>query len=343
MPWVEFKLRSSPRAEDANRRVADLLMAAGEYFIVVRTRDPQGGEGTAAVLGPMVVEPLNASDLRDVLEASFTSGDAERILNTVEAVGPTAPADAVLDALQLAVSILEPSPVALEKLCQVLATAPGGEALRAAEVLDAAVKLAVSGRALQGFVALAMLEALDDGRTSGHSFSKKALDVASQLAEASKQLSEGELFLSGVSQGRGVALQLVARPLSELVTRSLEIERLYMPPSLLVPASRRLQGCTELDIKITYWTRSNPYAWAELPRGMNQYVLEDATVAVLQLEACGSPLSFNESIPDRALRLRPASNCHVLLPEVHHIATKAAAPKRLRVGRDLHQARPWAF
>ena len=318
-------------------------MAAGEYFIVVRARDPQGGEATAAVLGPVVVEPVNATDLRDVLEAgglasslgcreaSFTSQDAEQILNTVVAVGPTAPPDAVLDALQLAVSILEPSPTSLEKLCQVLAAvAPGGEVLRAADVLDAALKLAVSGRAVQGFVALAMLETLgavnQNGRTSGHTFAKKMLDLASQLGEASKQLSEGELFLSGVSEGRGVALQLVARPLSALVTMSLEIERLYMPPSLLMPASRRLQGCSEIDIKITYWTRSNPYAWAELARGMNQYVLEDATVAVLQLEACGSLLSFNETIPDRALRLRPGRGASKL---------RGSGPSRCR-----HEGRP---
>ena len=233
---------------------------------------------------------------------------------------------------QVATNLLDPQPESLEKVSQlVVSTVDGGTALfqnkteltRAADILLTCVNLAMASpeRGIGSTVAIAMLEALASVNEVGRlgesnntaellNFTKKMESLASSMATAAlAKLQVGEsAFISGAVGGKGTSLQLVSTLASALTDNGLQIERLYMPPSLLT-TSRRLQaleaGCSDVGIKATYWQRTNPYTWASSSKGVNQYVSSDATVAVLEFDMCGLPLSFNESIPERTLRLRP--------------------------------------
>ncbi|CAK9053202.1 unnamed protein product [Durusdinium trenchii] len=317
---------------ESSNMVSDLLMAVGSYFIVVRVRDPQGGEGIAAVLGPVVVEPVNVTDVTAVLQASFVSRDADHILNAVDAVLSTATVstESVLNALEVATSLLDPTPEALEKMSQILVSTvktggPGGmppktELLRAAEILQMCLDLAVASpeQGIGSTAAIAMLEALSSVHEAGRSpdpnateelanFTRRTGALASSMAKAAlAKLQVGDSsFVSGAVEGKGTNLQLVSSLASALTESGLQVQRLYMPPGVLT-TSRRLQAsaCSDVGISAIYWQRSNPYTWASSSKGVNQYVSADATVAVLEFEMCGSPLMFNESIPDRTMRLR---------------------------------------
>ncbi|CAE7868540.1 unnamed protein product, partial [Symbiodinium necroappetens] len=59
-----------------------------------------------------------------------------------------------------------------------------------------------------------------------------------------------------------------------------------------------------LDVKLTFWQRNNPYSWADPSKAMNRLVTPNNTVAVLQLELCGSPVTFNDTDPDAAVEVR---------------------------------------
>lgn len=260
---------------DSSSRVSDLLMAVGSYFIVVRARDLQGGEGTAAVLGPVVVEPVNGSNGMTVLEASYTARDAERIMNTVDALlasetveWDASPTASLLDALEVATSILDPRPEALEKMTQILVSTVGGdggtagivqnkaELDRAANILDNCLNLAVASpeNGVGSVVAVAMLEALSTFNEGGRlgslepseestRFTEKMERLASKVATAAHaKLAVGDSkFLSGagVPSGvpneppSGVNLQLISSANSVLVDNGLDMPRLFMPPNLL--------------------------------------------------------------------------------------------------------------
>lgn len=263
---------------DSSSRVSDLLMAVGSYFIMVRARDLQGGEGTAAVLGPVVVEPVNGSNGMTVLEASYTARDAERIMNTVDALlasetveWDASPTASLLDALEVATSILDPRPEALEKMTQILVSTVGGgggtagivqnkaELDRAANILDNCLNLAVASpeNGVGSVVAVAMLEALSTFNEGGRlgslepseestRFTEKMDRLASKVATAAHaKLAVGDSkFLSGAGvPGRvpneppsGVNLQLISSANSVLVDSGLDMPRLFMPPNLLQPS-----------------------------------------------------------------------------------------------------------
>jgi len=341
---------------DSRSRLTDVFMAVGSYFIVVRARDIQGGEGEAAVLGPVVVEAANSTDGTTVLEASYTARDAERILNTVDALLSSpdvawdgSPTPSLLTALEVATSILDPNPEALEKMSQILVTTVGtgnegnggidtSQLFRASEILETCLTLAVESpeAGIGNVVAVAMLEALSTFNEVGRvtnlngpngpfeqsaNYTQKMEQLASKLAAAAHaKLPVGESkFLSGASGGQraaqGVELQLLSSTNSALLMSGVTMPRLVMPPNPLKPIdqmSRRLQSesCGGVSITATYWLRSNPYTWASSSKGMNRYVAMDATVGVLQFDMCGTPLLFNESIPERALSFRS-----ITLPE----------------------------
>lgn len=262
---------------DSSSRVSDLLMAVGSYFIIVRARDLEGGEGTAAVLGPVVVEPVNGSNGMTVLEASYTARDAERIMNTVDALlasetveWDASPTASLLDALEVATSILDPRPEALEKMTQILVSTVGGgggtagivqnkaDLDRAANILDNCLNLAMASpeNGVGSVVAVAMLEALSTFNEGGRlgslepseestRFTEKMDRLASKVATAAHaKLAVGDSkFLSGAGVGgfsneppSGVNLQLISSATSVLVDSGLDMARLFMPPNLLQPS-----------------------------------------------------------------------------------------------------------
>lgn len=197
---------------------------------------------------------------------------------------------------------------------------PKTELLRAAEILQMCLDLAVASpeQGIGSTAAIAMLEALSSVHEAGRSpdpnateelanFTRRTGALASSMAKAAlAKLQVGDSsFVSGAVEGKGTNLQLVSSLASALTESGLQVQRLYMPPGVLT-TSRRLQAsaCSDVGISAIYWQRSNPYTWASSSKGVNQYVSADATVAVLEFEMCGSPLMFNESIPDRTMRLR---------------------------------------
>lgn len=243
--------------------------------------------------------------------------------------------------LQVATSILDPNPEALEKMSQILVTTIGtgnegnggidtSQLFRASEILETCLTLAVESpeSGIGNLVAVAMLEALSTFNEVGRvtnlngpngpneqsaNYTQKMEQLASKLAAAAHaKLSVGESkFLSGASGGqraKGVELQLLSSTNSALLMSGVTMPPLVMPPNPLKPIdqmSRRLQSeSCGVAITATYWLRSNPYTWASSSKGMNRYVAMDATVGVLQFDMCGTPLLFNESIPERALSFR---------------------------------------
>ena len=255
--------------------------------------------------------------------------------------------------LQVATSILDPNPEALEKMSQILVTTVGtgnegnggidtSQLFRASEILETCLTLAVASpeAGIGNVVAVAMLEALSTFNEVGRitnlngpngpneqsaNYTQKMEQLASKLAAAAHaKLPVGESkFLSGASGGqraKGVELQLLSSSNSVLLMSGVTMPRLVMPPNPLKPIdlqmSRRLQseqGCG-VAITATYWLRSNPFTWASSSKGMNRYVAMDATVGVLEFNMCGSPLLFNESIPERAMRFRSL----VIQKDVNH-------------------------
>ena len=255
--------------------------------------------------------------------------------------------------LQVATSILDPNPEALEKMSQILVTTVGtgnegnggidtSQLFRASEILETCLTLAVASpeAGIGNVVAVAMLEALSTFNEVGRitnlngpngpneqsaNYTQKMEQLASKLAAAAHaKLPVGESkFLSGASGGqrvKGVELQLLSSSDSVLLMSGVTMPRLVMPPNPLKPIdlqmSRRLQseqGCG-VAITATYWLRSNPFTWAISSKGMNRYVAMDATVGVLEFNMCGSPLLFNESIPERAMRFRSL----VIQKDVNH-------------------------
>lgn len=206
---------------------------------------------------------------------------------------------------------------------------------RAADLLENLCALALESpeAGIESTVATAMLEAVstfnERGRRSetesepgallATKYTEKMERLASKVATAAHaKLSIGESkFLSGVRrvpgdtlEPRGVNLQLISSPTIAL-TSGLTSDRLLMPPNPFPSSerseSRRLQGssgCGNVAITATYWLRSNPYTWATDSKGVNRFVSTDATVGVVEFDLCGLPLSFNESIPERTLRLQ---------------------------------------
>lgn len=244
--------------------------------------------------------------------------------------------------MQVATSILDPNPEALEKMSQILVTTVGtgnegnggidtSQLFRASEILETCLTLAVESpeAGIGNVVAVAMLEALSTFNEVGRvtnlngpngpneqsaNYTQKMEHLASKLAAAAhaKLLVGESKFLSGASGGQraaqGVELQLLSSSNSALLMSGVTMPRLVMPPNPLKPIdqmSRRLQSeSCGVAITATYWLRSNPYTWASSSKGMNRYVAMDATVGVLQFDMCGTPLLFNESIPERALSFR---------------------------------------
>eukprot|EP00438_Fugacium_kawagutii_P010272 Skav225669 [mRNA] locus=scaffold1924:196301:202176:+ [translate_table: standard] len=210
---------------------------------------------------------------------------------------------------------------------------------RAADLLENLCQMALESpeAGVESTVATAMLEAVstfnEGGRRRSPSetesepgallestkYTEKMERLASKVATAAHaKLSVGESkFLSGalntLSRPQGVNLQLISSSTFALSSSGLTSDRLFMPPNPFPSretfpsreSSRRLQAqsCGNVAITATYWLRSNPYTWASGSKGMNQYVSTDATVGVLEFDMCGLPLSFNETILERTLRL----------------------------------------
>ena len=148
-------------------------------------------------------------------------------------------------------------------------------------------------------------------------------DVVAQGLLSRLHLGES-LSLSGVFEGSGLSLQVSWRNPLTVPATGFDYGDLLLPASLFQNEfGRRLQDmtCTSLVAKATYWHRSNPYTWADPMKGVNQYVFANGTVADMELSLCGSPFFFNETEPERAMRVRQA-NC--LEP-----------PHKLRANKDV--------
>ncbi|CAJ1386495.1 unnamed protein product [Effrenium voratum] len=329
---------------DSSSVLADVVMAPGTFFIVVRVRDRLGGEASAAVLGPVVAsEDVALQEVADALEASFTSRDADRILNTVDAVllssrGSALFTEPLLGALEVALGIMEPSADGLEKMGQVVASLVGGsggarsgapqvvnksQLSRAADLLQSCVGLAaVQPAGLSDAVAVSVLEALsgvNDGNRLGDNTTgdtSEAVNFTGRVEALADVVAQGllsrlhlgeSLSLSGVFEGSGLSLQVSWRNPLTVPATGFDYGDLLLPASLFQNEfGRRLQDmtCTSLVAKATYWHRSNPYTWADPMKGVNQYVFANGTVADMELSLCGSPFFFNETEPERAMRVR---------------------------------------
>lgn len=129
------------RSWSRTKFVSDVAMATGTFFLVVVARDTYGALSTSEFLGPVVMAPkggLAPQEASRMLEATFASGDADSILNAIDAVtsvpsaanaGAAASAQvtaAAMGALEVAADVLQPTPQALVKVSSVLAATVAG-------------------------------------------------------------------------------------------------------------------------------------------------------------------------------------------------------------------------
>lgn len=140
------------------------------------------------------------------------------------------------------------------------------------------------------------------GRTASRSFKEQqalantAIEVANQLGTAvAEPMTAGtETTLDG-TDASGTGAQMGVSKVVSLSAQSSAVSGLSW-------GGRRLSApCTDIHIQQTSWIGSNPHAYADpalgevlpLARGpLNGYVPENATVKILNMEACGEPIEY---------------------------------------------------
>lgn len=114
--------------------IHSVRLSPGSYFLAVRVRDELGGTSTALTSGPNVKKPvggISAAAASDALKSALSSNDADTVLNSVASVSSVsvtgnaqatgAVVNASMNAIEVAVELLQPSSEGLQKLGQVLA------------------------------------------------------------------------------------------------------------------------------------------------------------------------------------------------------------------------------
>lgn len=353
LPYTDWHNVSSPayfqrqgglllRPWDRAKSVSDVILAAGSYYLVVCARDALGAEGVASVLGPVVSEPafLSARETTNALKVAAASSNADRILNAVDAALSVPVSDSfessLLEAMEVAASVVAPSPEALEKMSYAVSSVVQGgrtgmgllvnksQLSQAAGLLDSCIDLALespeSGVGVN--LGVAMLEGISSvnlgARMGQNSSLNESANLSTTLETLTSKLADASLALMRLGESKsmtssdgdsGMALEL-SRITTMNFRGGLAYGRLSAPRKVEL-LTRRLQMANEscdapdaLDVKLTFWQRNNPYSWADPAKAMNRLVTPNNTVAVLQLELCGSPVTFNDTDPDAAVEVR---------------------------------------
>jgi len=365
LPEIDWRDSTSPRyfsklgglllkSWGKSAYVADMTLAAGNHVTIALARDSLGAESTGVAIGPVITVPtggLGADQAADVLRATYASGDADAILNAVDAVisvplaSDTAEAqtelmNAMMGALEVALTVVESSPAAVEKISQVLSSTISSDnsepitdeavLARATGILSDVVDVAMNGELgglgkQEGDAVMGTLASLRHGRESSWYQNKSKLteeqkeqlledaaavtdqlfDLVSKIgAAAIAKIAIGqtqELQGTGVG-GRRIATTVSRADIAASIMASIQQQGLILPGTLLpnlTEAGRRMSSaCSTIDVQATSWEQSNPYGWADRLQGENQYVMQDATVTVVEMTMCGSIFTFSEGARD---------------------------------------------
>jgi len=281
------------RSWSKSKFVADMTLAVGMYVTIARARDKYGAESTGVAIGPVTGVPsggLGADQAADVLRSSYASGDADVILNAVDAIS-SVPATAeassqmlhvVMGGLEVATTVVESTPAAVEKISQVLSgtLVQGSEATSDATVLSRAtavlfniVDVATTGELgglgkQEGDAVMQTLATLQHGRESrwrqnqsllsederdelqeeGEAVTEELLHLLSKIGTAAlAKLAVGqtqELQGTGVG-GRGISTQVSKADMAASRKTGIKEGRLSVPGALLPNVSldgRRLSS-----------------------------------------------------------------------------------------------------
>jgi len=280
-------------------------MTAGSFCIAARAMDTAGGVGQVFKCGVTVSEATTygLTDFLTVSADAVATNDPNVILGASLAwssvlmeVSDTAVQDVidlVVGAWEKAISVSRMSVELLLMVATVISEfvhttgslIDSSTRLRAMLVLGEAISSGVSdlsgvskeeGTALLDSIASIQVGAADESLTSA------ALQVVSSLGSGvGLLLSVGATeALSSIANGSGIEIQVTRQSSSEAFEFS----------DVSVPAvSRRLQTCSEIEVQVTSWVSSNPYAYAI--GGFNDQVLANANVTNVELFRCGLTLS----------------------------------------------------
>eukprot|EP00931_Biecheleriopsis_adriatica_P077232 TRINITY_DN5083_c0_g2_i1.p1 TRINITY_DN5083_c0_g2~~TRINITY_DN5083_c0_g2_i1.p1 ORF type:complete len:2114 (-),score=338.11 TRINITY_DN5083_c0_g2_i1:99-6440(-) len=336
-PAIEWYNTSSPayfvklggrllRSWGKARTLAGISMAPGSYFVVARALDSLGAESAAMALGPIVLKPEEGFELSEAevaLELTSSSGEADRILDTVEAIGLVEWNDPVgkinglmLNALKHAAQIVEASAEEIQKTSMTLSKALGrnvtnkSELLQACDVLEVCTDVSISDLAGVGADAgEAMLQSAslissgnvhDTGNGSpdegalyfvqANLVTHKVSGLISKIGDAiATKLEVGQsLKLGSVDDsGKGTKLHVVKANFASSRRHGIKEAGMLIPGSVLPRRSRRLASgsCDTVDARQTDWLLSNPYRWADPGKAnLNGVVANHPDAAVKVLE-----------------------------------------------------------
>jgi len=316
----------------ASPEVPSFTMSAGNFFLVVRARDPLGGTSSAWTAGPMVAKLANLSDAEvlNALSGPLASNDADQILNSVSSVGESSSSEAqtqmLLQALETAVDVQDPGDESTQKVSSVVQDLVKGNAsasmgpsdlarasLAVEQSIDAALALGDDFAGLSqgaGEAALGSAAAAVGATTSSGVAETDIADAAAATSSFESLISKiGQATAQGLEDGASQELSAVNEqgvgPVMALAkprinaTGAVETEDGLSLPSGW-DSARRLDdsssSCSTLFVQQTEWLGSNPFWWAPAGNGLNNFVAKTATVKTLELKTCDGTSASLEGV-----------------------------------------------
>ncbi|CAK9066940.1 unnamed protein product, partial [Durusdinium trenchii] len=302
-PQVDWKDTSSPNHWIAlggiclghSQSMLQLRLPAGQHMLAVLVEDSLGAVSSAFLAGPLVEASSSAADIEKGLDIAVISNNAEIILSTLDATSGT-----------------------------------GFDATKEAEAFTAAARVDMSAIPSVGVnrlprvvysVAVAYATEVEEVVLRTEQLTSLATELGNAIL-ATVQL-DGSQVLSWTQDGRGLQVYVAKKEVTDLPYEGLNVGGLSMPAytfqtdplvQYLIEAG---PSCKTVEVQLTTWLQSNPYAWANQTTYASTFVSSDSTVVVLQIQHCLSDEILNLSQRTLTLELPLPERPTASLPEGH--------------------------
>lgn len=369
-PEVEWKNTSSEnhwqllggRCLGYSQSPLQLRLPAGQHMLAVVVEDSLGAVASSFMAGPLVTASTSTATVEDGLSIALVSNNAEIILSMLDAtITEDVDITKEVQALTTAAAVADLSETGLCRLSRVANSLLRNATPATARSISQAFSIVLAD--------LAKMPSVGVNRLVSVVFSVSASYATAELDEVvlrSEQLTtlamelgnailatvplHGSQNLSSVDEsGRGLQVYVAKKRALDLPYDGISVGGLRMPAyafqsdDLIHYLLQVGPACSSVEVQLTTWLKSNPYAWANATSYTATLVTADATVVVLEMRHCASleilnltnrKLTLSLPLPDMPMESAPEgyvyeATCAVFDPDILQWTREGVRSKQL--------------
>jgi len=369
-PEVEWKNTSSEnhwqllggRCLGYSQSPLQLRLPAGQHMLAVVVEDSLGAVASSFMAGPLVTASTSTATVEDGLSIALVSNNAEIILSMLDAtITEDVDITKEVQAFTTAAAVADLSETGLCRLSRVANSLLRNATPATARSISQAFSIVLADLAKMPSVGVNRLVSVVFSVSASYATAEldEVLLRSEQLTTLAMELGNailatvplhGSQNLSSVDEsGRGLQVYVVKKRALDLPYDGISVGGLRMPAyafqsdDLIHYLLQVGPACSSVEVQLTTWLKSNPYAWANATSYTATLVTADATIVVLEMRHCASleilnltnrKLTLSLPLPDMPMESAPEgyvyeATCAVFDPDILQWTREGVRSKQL--------------